>query len=184
MKHLHLPLEELTECIDSGSATVFKGAFHIQQKYLGPAVRRFADLFINHQWSKRLTTLHVSGDSATAHFDDGTFCHADIVVGCDGIHSSVRKMCFPSRHRNYELPVRMLGVGVPYSTDQVAEIRKLDPFFLHGSDSRSDVYLWFSCTSSGCQATTHASIKALTPMQFLKCRQPMPTPQSHTFAKF
>ena len=83
----------------------------------------------------------------SAHFDDGTSYTADIVIGCDGIYSSVRKTCFPSGYQNYELPVRMLGVGVPYSFSQVEKIRELDPFFLHGSDPRSDAYLWFSCIS-------------------------------------
>ncbi|MCJ1225148.1 hypothetical protein MMC12_001797 [Toensbergia leucococca] len=99
------------------------------------------------EWSKRLANLNIYDESMSAHFDDGTSCMADLVVGCDGIYSSVRRTCFPSSYQNYELPIRMLGVGVPYSTSQVEKIRELDPFFLHGSDPRSDAYLWFSCMS-------------------------------------
>ena len=39
----------------------------------------------------------------------------------------------------------MLGISIPYTADQVRAIRKLDPFFLQGSDPKTDAYLWFSC---------------------------------------
>ena len=97
------------------------------------------------QWSKRLMCIENSADSVTARFDDGTSSIGSILVGSDGSHSRVREICHPSAYQTYQLPIRLLGVTVQYSAQQVERLLSLDPFFFQGSDPRSDTYLWFSC---------------------------------------
>lgn len=41
-------------------------------------------------YSKKVIGGEEINDSAVVHFEDGTCSHADLVVGCDGVHSSTR----------------------------------------------------------------------------------------------
>jgi len=43
---------------------------------------------------KRCTRVEPGGDTAVAHFADGTEIEADVIVGADGIHSAVRASLF------------------------------------------------------------------------------------------
>jgi 2-polyprenyl-6-methoxyphenol hydroxylase-like FAD-dependent oxidoreductase len=79
-----------------------------------------------------------------AIFSDGTEVPGSFLIACDGANSIVRKLCHAESYENAELPIRFLGAGVHYSEDQVSDIRKLDPYFLQGSDPKSNVFLWFS----------------------------------------
>ncbi|GAA1974687.1 FAD-dependent monooxygenase [Catenulispora subtropica] len=45
---------------------------------------------------QRLTHVEEHPDGVTAHFDDGTTAHADLLVGADGIHSTVRGLIDPA----------------------------------------------------------------------------------------
>lgn len=47
---------------------------------------------------KKLVGIDQDESAATLHFEDGTTETADIVIGCDGIHSSVRKVMLGSEH--------------------------------------------------------------------------------------
>ncbi|KAM3416471.1 hypothetical protein BST61_g8066 [Cercospora zeina] len=50
----------------------------------------------------------------------------------------------PTAHDNYQLPIRFIGASADFSEGQIRQIRELDPYFLQGSDPRTDAYLWFS----------------------------------------
>lgn len=106
------------------------------------------------QWSKTVTSIDFSTDVVKVQFDDNSTCVSNIVVGCDGIHSRVRKSMFPETWRNDPLPCRMLGLTATYSQEAIQEIRNLDSFFLHGSDPAQGVYFWFSCMSLQNQTRT------------------------------
>lgn len=45
---------------------------------------------------KRLVDAHKEGDGVRAVFEDGTESRADILVGCDGVHSTVRRLVDPT----------------------------------------------------------------------------------------
>ncbi|MCJ1251677.1 hypothetical protein MMC30_008912 [Trapelia coarctata] len=107
-------------------------------------LRRLSTTDVDVHWSKRLKDIEHSADSVTARFDDGTSCTGSVLVGCDGSHSRVREICHPSGYQTYQLPVRLLGVTVQYSAQQVEEILALDPYFFQGSDPRSDTFIYFS----------------------------------------
>ena len=96
------------------------------------------------EWSKVLVEIKSDADSVVAVFSDGTEASGALLVGCDGANSHVRQFCHPREHENMQLPVRFIGAGVQYTADQVAGIQVLDPFFLQGSDPRTDAFLWFS----------------------------------------
>ena len=54
------------------------------------------------QYNKKLIRVEEQGDSITAVFEDGTSDSADILLGCDGIHSAVRtQFVEQSRCRTY-----------------------------------------------------------------------------------
>lgn len=46
------------------------------------------------EFNKRLTTYTV-GEGVTAHFEDGTVAHGDMLIGCDGLHSRTRRILLP-----------------------------------------------------------------------------------------
>ncbi len=47
------------------------------------------------QLGHRVTRLDQNASRVTAHFDNGHFQSAKLAIGCDGIHSAVRKQLFP-----------------------------------------------------------------------------------------
>ena len=67
-----------------------------------------------------------------------------LVAGCDGGSSPIRRVLFPEIAENYRLPVQLLGLRVFYTAEQVAELRKLDHFFLQGCASENDSFSYFS----------------------------------------
>lgn len=101
-----------------------------------------ADLDV--QWSKTLVSVELVNEAVKATFSDGTSATGSILVGCDGAHSAVRRILHPEEHQNSQLPIRLLGATVQYAECQISAIRDLDPFFLQGTDSKTDGYLFFS----------------------------------------
>jgi 2-polyprenyl-6-methoxyphenol hydroxylase-like FAD-dependent oxidoreductase len=99
---------------------------------------------LNVEWSKALTNVVREPSGVRALFEDGTSASGSLLVACDGAHSVARRLLHPSECDNYQLPVRFIGAGVTYPEKTIAEIRKLDPYFLQGSDPKTDVFLWFS----------------------------------------
>lgn len=47
---------------------------------------------IDVRWNKRLINFEDNGDQVIAHFEDGTYVSCDLLVGCDGAGSIVRKL--------------------------------------------------------------------------------------------
>ncbi|KAM0722681.1 hypothetical protein Q7P37_002122 [Cladosporium fusiforme] len=100
------------------------------------------------QWSKKLTNIEAIDGGVKATFSDGTSEAGIMLIGCDGANSAVRRILHPEDCQNDQLPVRLLGASVDYPESQISAIRKLDPFFLQGTDSNTDAYLWFSFLST------------------------------------
>lgn len=48
---------------------------------------------------------------------------------------------------NYPLPVRILGVSVPYTRARCASFRALDPYFFQATDPKTDAFIFFSFLS-------------------------------------
>ncbi|KAH6986496.1 hypothetical protein BKA56DRAFT_580504 [Ilyonectria sp. MPI-CAGE-AT-0026] len=99
---------------------------------------------INIEWEKALAGISFSPDSATAEFDDGSSVIGSLIVACDGGQSAVRRSLFPDQWETHKLPVRMLGVKLQLSPDQMKSIHDLDTFFLQGTASSNDSFVYIS----------------------------------------
>ncbi|KAJ3477047.1 hypothetical protein NLG97_g8945 [Lecanicillium saksenae] len=86
------------------------------------------------------------GDSITAHFADGSSETGSLVVACEGAKSLLRKQIFAEQDQESKsaLPMRMLGAKMSYTPEEIAELRKLDPFFLHGTSAHDNSFGYFS----------------------------------------
>ncbi|KAF3933268.1 hypothetical protein ABW19_dt0209641 [Dactylella cylindrospora] len=61
------------------------------------------------EYSRKLESIEQTGSSVTAIFADGTRITGDILLGCDGTHSAVRKCIDPGRKLEYT------GMSTAYS---------------------------------------------------------------------
>lgn len=86
------------------------------------------------------------GDSITARFDDGTAVEGSLVVACDGAKSLLRKELFAQQdvEQTNALPIRMLGAKLSCTPEEIAALREMDPFFLHGTSSHDNSFGYFS----------------------------------------
>lgn len=104
---------------------------------------RFAD--VGFKWSKCLEKISYPTDSTvSAHFDDGTSATGDLLIGCDGANSAVRRSLCPAIYRTNRLPVRLIGLRMERPLSEIQECLAIDPHFFQGGDPDSNVYFWHS----------------------------------------
>lgn len=68
-------------------------------QFLRTELRSLLQEGIDIKWNKRLVTFEDNGDQVIAHFKDGSHAIGDLLVGCDGGGSAVRKL-LPSVYGN------------------------------------------------------------------------------------
>ncbi|KAF5024481.1 hypothetical protein F66182_3421 [Fusarium sp. NRRL 66182] len=102
---------------------------------------------IHIEWDKALSGVCSTSDSVTATFEDGSSATGCLLIACDGAGSRVRRALFPD-WQLYQIPVRMLGVKLALSCQQIKPIRDLDPFFLQGTHSKNDTFVYVSLLDS------------------------------------
>lgn len=51
-----------------------------------------------------------------------------------------------------QLPVQLLGASTLYSAEELGGVESIDPFIFQGSHPESNVFLFFSCKSTGPQS--------------------------------
>lgn len=103
------------------------------------------------QWNKQLVDIDVSGDSGDgvqATFADGSTAEGRMLVGAEGSNSQTRKFLVPDAYQNYLLPVKMIGVSVDFTPDQVQPLRQIDPLLFQGCHPDTGVFLWVSMLES------------------------------------
>lgn len=70
------------------------------------------------EFGKRLTDVEITSDQrVSAHFEDGSEAHGDLLVGCDGIQSQTRRSVMPSAPRPRYLGLIGSGGFTPNSVD-------------------------------------------------------------------
>ncbi|KAF3925824.1 hypothetical protein ABW20_dc0102765 [Dactylellina cionopaga] len=67
----------------------------------GALLAKVSECGIQVHFSKRLEKIEQTPDNITALFEDGTSVTGDILIGCDGTHSAVRKCIDPDRKPVY-----------------------------------------------------------------------------------
>ena len=78
-------------------------------------------------------------------FDDGTSASGTLLVACDGANSAIRRALFPEeQYPKYRIPVRVMGVRLECSGEDIEPVRTLDPFFLQGSCPATRSYVYVS----------------------------------------
>ncbi|KAH0601498.1 hypothetical protein MHUMG1_00374 [Metarhizium humberi] len=82
----------------------------------------------------------------TVTFDDGSTCVGGLLVACDGSNSRVRKALFPelALENLYRIPIAVMGVKMQLSTVQIAGMREQDAYFLQGTSSENDSFVYMS----------------------------------------
>ncbi|KAL2256441.1 hypothetical protein VTK26DRAFT_1649 [Humicola hyalothermophila] len=122
--------------------------------------RRLLAMNIDIEWGKAVRTFETCSDgTVTVQFDDGSSSEGRILVACDGSSSRIRRALFPGQP-NHQIPVRLMGVKVDCTPEEIEPLRKLDPFFLQGAASRNDSFVYFSIldapgNSSGLNKATY-----------------------------
>jgi len=77
------------------------------------------------------------------HFDDGSSSKGRLLIACDGGNSRIRRALFPER-QGYKIPIRVMGVKIEYTAEEIEPMRRLDPFFLQGTSSANDTFIYLS----------------------------------------
>ncbi|KFG80136.1 FAD binding domain-containing protein [Metarhizium anisopliae] len=87
----------------------------------------------------------------TVTFDDGSTCVGGLLVACDGSNSRVRKVLFPelAQENLYRIPIAVMGVKMQLSTVQIAGMREQDAYFLQGTSSENDSFVYMSDRGEG-----------------------------------
>jgi 2-polyprenyl-6-methoxyphenol hydroxylase-like FAD-dependent oxidoreductase len=101
-------------------------------------------LSIEIQWGKGFADFRENDESATAIFEDGSSCLGRLILGCDGNRSQVRRVLYRGLFATSPIPVRLFGFTLRVSAEEAAPIRTLDPFFLQGTASTNNIYMYLS----------------------------------------
>ncbi len=97
------------------------------------------------KWSKGLEKISYPTDSTvSAHFSDGTSVTGDLLIGCDGANSAVRRSLCPTISQTSRLPVRLIGLRMERPLSEIKKCLAIDPHFFQGGDPESNVYFWHS----------------------------------------
>jgi 2-polyprenyl-6-methoxyphenol hydroxylase-like FAD-dependent oxidoreductase len=104
------------------------------------------------QFGKKITSIAESDEAVTVTFADGTTDTADLLLGCDGIHSSVRKLHVdPDVAPEYSgisgigsiVPTSVLSPNTPRLTDMSATFTAEGMFAFIPCTAANDEIFWF-----------------------------------------
>ncbi|CAH0058671.1 unnamed protein product, partial [Clonostachys solani] len=99
---------------------------------------------INIEWGKVFSKFDQNRDSVTATFEDGSTVTGRLLVACDGANSRARLQLSPTQSEMYRIPVCLMGMKLQLGHEKAQLIRNLDPFFLQGTSSKNDSFIYIS----------------------------------------
>ncbi|KAJ2897448.1 putative FAD-dependent monooxygenase [Zalerion maritima] len=102
---------------------------------------------IDVKWGKAVKDFTDNKDNVTVTFDDETTTTGRLLVGCDSRSSRIRRRICPD-HEPYRIPIRVMGCQFFYPPEKLEGMGKLDPFFLQGTASENDSFMYFSVLDS------------------------------------
>ncbi|KAI1098461.1 FAD/NAD(P)-binding domain-containing protein [Jackrogersella minutella] len=103
---------------------------------------------VNIQEGKKLVSVEEIDGGVRAHFEDGTFADGTLLIGADGIHSSVRAHVLPDDYALTPLSINLIGVIRHLTPEQAAPVRALDPLLFQGLHPKTGNFLWYSTHDS------------------------------------
>ncbi|KAL2127911.1 hypothetical protein VTI74DRAFT_9999 [Chaetomium olivicolor] len=148
--------------------------------------RRLLSEGLKIEWNKAVNNVETAADgTVTISFDDGSSAEGSLVVACDGGSSRIRGLLFPE-HQKYHIPVRLMGVKVDCTPEEIEPLRQLDPYFLQGAASENDSYVYCSIldapgnTPSGNGGKYTCQIVVSWPIRegFFNSASPIPLPET------
>jgi 2-polyprenyl-6-methoxyphenol hydroxylase-like FAD-dependent oxidoreductase len=93
-------------------------------------------------------TLQMHGGLVEVEFKDGSTVQGRLVVGADGSNSRTRELLCPKTWELEQLPVKLIGVTVRLTEEQVMPLRAINPLLFQGCCSLTGTYMWFSIVST------------------------------------
>ncbi|KAH7386695.1 FAD binding domain-containing protein [Phaeosphaeria sp. MPI-PUGE-AT-0046c] len=109
---------------------------------------------IDVKWGKSFVAFREEQDWVEAVFEDDTVCRGRLVVGCDGSRSKVRQAVCPNTFATHQIMVRLFGFTRRVGAKEAERIRELDPFFLQGTASSSNVFMYLSLLEAPQQSSS------------------------------
>ncbi|KAL4953209.1 hypothetical protein BDW69DRAFT_9367 [Aspergillus filifer] len=98
-------------------------------------------------FNKRITSIEESGNGVTATFTDGTKANADMLFGCDGIHSATRQLYVdPSQKPEYSGLAGFMSI-IPTSTLPQSATKHIKG--LTTTLTNQGIFMAAPCTASG-----------------------------------
>jgi 2-polyprenyl-6-methoxyphenol hydroxylase-like FAD-dependent oxidoreductase len=81
-------------------------------------------------------------------FRDGSTAQGRLLVGADGSNSRTRQLLCPETWKLEQLAVKLVGVTVSLTEEQVMPLRAIDPLLFQGCCSLTGTFMWFSILST------------------------------------
>lgn len=98
----------------------------------------------NVHWDKQLTDVQVSGNGVKAIFADGSAAEGKMLIGAEGGNSQTRRYLVPEDYQNHLLPVKLVGVSVDLTPEQITPLRRIDPLLFQGCHPETGVFIYVS----------------------------------------
>lgn len=109
-------------------------------------IRRILLKGIDVNWNCYLTEITERSDGITVTCASGKTFEGDVLLGCDGSNSAVRKiLCGEEQGRLNQLPLRFCGAKVQLSGEEMENIAtRFDPLYFQGTTPTNETFIFFS----------------------------------------
>jgi 2-polyprenyl-6-methoxyphenol hydroxylase-like FAD-dependent oxidoreductase len=136
-----------TDVVEAAKEKTGYGYLRIKRTDLqDPMLQAVENAKIPVHYNKRLTSITELADSVKVTFSDGTSDTADILLGCDGIHSSVRRLHVDTEQEPEYTGMAGLGALVPASS--VTESARKQMRGINATMTQEGMFGVMTCTAA------------------------------------